>query len=153
MDVWTLFFLVPTVPAQAAAMLDAEEHERVFQWLHDYARRVPFHVRTIAAQHYRRVVVQREQDVSASVAGAAGEIVPPQWTYTRTGFSIQGRTDAAAPRIAVSRMATASASWATRAVSIRRASCRFGQATCLRRRRPRSAASRPSSASCATSPC
>ncbi len=98
-DVWTLFFLVPTGRAQAAAMLDAEEHERVFQWLHEYARRVPFHVRTIAAQHYRRVVVQREHDRSASVAGAAGEIVAPQWTYTGTGFSIQGRTDAAAPRM------------------------------------------------------
>ncbi len=92
-DVWTLFFLVPTGRAQAKDMLDAQEHERVFRWLYDFSRQVPFHVRTIAAQHYRRVVVEAQRS-SAQRSGSG-----PRWEYTGTGFSIEGRTDAVAPRM------------------------------------------------------
>jgi AdoMet-dependent heme synthase len=87
-DVWTVFFLVPTGRAQAAQMLDADEHEAVFQWLNELSRRVPFHVRTIAAQHYRRVVIEEQQAAFAERGG-------PRWEYTGTGFSARvdiGRT-------------------------------------------------------------
>src|SRR5579884_2977666 len=52
--VWSVFFLVPTGRAQAADMISPEEHEQIFNWLFDLSKEAPFHVRTTAAQHYRR---------------------------------------------------------------------------------------------------
>lgn len=89
--VWTVFFLVPTGRGQARDMLSASEHEQVFAWLHDYARTAPFHVRTIAAQHYRRVVIQSQN----SAASASPE---PRWEYTGTGFSARVHKRASAMR-------------------------------------------------------
>jgi AdoMet-dependent heme synthase len=91
-DVWTVFFLVPTGRAQTQQMLDARQHEQVFEWLYAFSQRVPFHVRTIAAQHYRRVVLQAQRRESGGADAA------PTWQYTGTGFSIEGRHDASAPR-------------------------------------------------------
>lgn len=55
-DLWSLFFLVPTGRAETADMLDADEQEQVLRWL---ARvELPFAVRTIAAPTYRRVRAQ-----------------------------------------------------------------------------------------------
>jgi len=65
---WSVFFLVPTGRAQAADMLDAPGHERVLHWLAELSESSPFQVRTTAAQHYRRVVVQRARRRGASVA-------------------------------------------------------------------------------------
>jgi AdoMet-dependent heme synthase len=92
-DVWTVFFLVPTGRAETEQMLDAVEHERVFRWLYDLSEHAPFHVRTIAAQPYRRVVIEQKRKLAGTSSGAA-----PTWEYTGTGFSIQGRLDASAPR-------------------------------------------------------
>jgi AdoMet-dependent heme synthase len=36
------------------------EHEEVFQWLYQLSKRVPFDIKTTAAQHYRRVVIQEK---------------------------------------------------------------------------------------------
>ncbi|HYM14531.1 MAG TPA: TIGR04053 family radical SAM/SPASM domain-containing protein [Dehalococcoidia bacterium] len=57
--VWSVFFLVPTGRAHRDAMLTAREHEDVLHWLADLSDRAPFRVRTTAAQHFRRVLVQR----------------------------------------------------------------------------------------------
>ncbi|TAK21398.1 MAG: TIGR04053 family radical SAM/SPASM domain-containing protein [Chloroflexota bacterium] len=92
-NVWTLFFLVPTGRAQAEDMLDPLEHERVFHWLREYGRGAPFHVRTIAAQHYRRVVIEAERPDRAHQGDA-----PPRWEYTGTGFSASVRAGGSAMR-------------------------------------------------------
>ena len=65
---WSLFFLVPTGRGRREDMISPEEHERVFNWLYDLSKRAPFDVRTTAAQHYRRVVIQRRRQESAPSA-------------------------------------------------------------------------------------
>ncbi len=94
-DVWTVFFLVPTGRAQASDMLSAAEHEQVFRWLYPYGRQAPFHVRTIAAQHYRRVVIEAERAQAGSAPGQEGA---PRWEYTGTGFSATVKKKASAMR-------------------------------------------------------
>jgi radical SAM protein with 4Fe4S-binding SPASM domain len=56
---WSVFFLVTVGRAQQADQLDAEECEEVFAFLDQLARDKPFGVRTTAAPHYRRFVLQR----------------------------------------------------------------------------------------------
>jgi len=63
---WSLFFLVPTGRGRQVDMISPEEHERVFNWLYDLSKTAPFDVRTTAAQHYRRVVIQRRRDEATS---------------------------------------------------------------------------------------
>lgn len=58
-QMWSVFFLVPTGRAQAADVLSADEHERVLEWLAEFAASAPFSVRTTAAPQYRRVLLQR----------------------------------------------------------------------------------------------
>ncbi len=77
--VWNVFFLVPTGRGQIADLISPEEHERVLNWLFDLSKTVPFHVRTTAAQHYRRVVIQRTQ------AGRHGGEAPSGATAYVTG--------------------------------------------------------------------
>lgn len=61
---WSVFFLVPTGRGKQSDMISPAEHEKVFRWLYQLSKRVPFDIKTTAAQHYRRVVIQgkiREQ--------------------------------------------------------------------------------------------
>lgn len=58
---WSVFFMVPTGRAQAAWMITAEEHERVFHWLYDLSLRAPFDIKATAAPMYRRVAIQRRR--------------------------------------------------------------------------------------------
>jgi radical SAM protein len=71
---WSVFFLVPTGRALAEDMLSASAHERVLHWLAGLSQTAPFQVRTTAAQHFRRVMIQRaraqEHDGDIAVAGA-----------------------------------------------------------------------------------
>jgi radical SAM protein len=62
------FFLVPTGRGSAEDMISAEEHERVFNWMYDLSKTAPFDVRTTAAQHYRRVVIERRRQEAAEAA-------------------------------------------------------------------------------------
>lgn len=63
-----VFFLVPTGRGAAEDMISPEEHERVFNWMYDLAKTAPFDVRSTAAQHYRRVVIQRRRQEAAEAA-------------------------------------------------------------------------------------
>ncbi|MCX7824549.1 MAG: TIGR04053 family radical SAM/SPASM domain-containing protein [Verrucomicrobiae bacterium] len=56
---WSLFLLVPTGRGKAGDLVSAEDFEEVFNWLYDFSKKAPFDVRTTAAQHFRRVVLQR----------------------------------------------------------------------------------------------
>ncbi len=57
--IWSLFLLVPTGRCKAGDIVSAEDFEEVFNWLYDFSLKAPFDVRTTAAQHFRRVVLQR----------------------------------------------------------------------------------------------
>ncbi|MBU9714058.1 TIGR04053 family radical SAM/SPASM domain-containing protein [Evansella tamaricis] len=57
---WSVFFLVPTGRGQEKDMISPVEHEKVFHWLYDLSKQVPFDIKTTAAQHYRRVVIQNK---------------------------------------------------------------------------------------------
>lgn len=71
---WSVFFLVPTGRGQLGDMISPQEHERVFNWLYDVSLRVPFDIKTTAAQHYRRVVLQRRSAEKGK--GDGGEAAP-----------------------------------------------------------------------------
>ena len=81
--VWNVFFLVPTGRGQQDAMLTPDEHEQVLQWLADVSERVPFRVRTTAAQHYRRVLIQRRR-----AKAATGE-QPKDFELTGAGYAFR----------------------------------------------------------------
>lgn len=57
---WSVFFLVPIGRGKETDMISPAEHERVFRWLHKLSKKVPFDIKTTAAQHYRRVVIQQK---------------------------------------------------------------------------------------------
>ncbi|MCL6547296.1 MAG: TIGR04053 family radical SAM/SPASM domain-containing protein [Alicyclobacillus sp.] len=62
---WSVFFLVPTGRAKAKDMISPEETERVMEWLWEQSRVRTFDIKTTAAPHYRRVVLQRGRGGSA----------------------------------------------------------------------------------------
>ncbi|MBY0595209.1 TIGR04053 family radical SAM/SPASM domain-containing protein [Bacillus bingmayongensis] len=57
---WSVFFLVPTGRGKETDMISPAQHERVFQWLYQLSKKVSFDIKTTAAQHYRRVVIQQK---------------------------------------------------------------------------------------------
>ncbi|MBB6453028.1 radical SAM protein [Salirhabdus euzebyi] len=57
---WSVFFLVPIGRGQMNDMISPKEHEQVLQWLYKTSKKVPFDIKTTAAQHYRRVVIQNK---------------------------------------------------------------------------------------------
>ncbi|GAE24847.1 radical SAM domain heme biosynthesis protein [Halalkalibacter wakoensis JCM 9140] len=57
---WSVFFLVPIGRGSEKDMISPAEHERVFHWLHQLNKNVTFDIKTTAAQHYRRVVIQQK---------------------------------------------------------------------------------------------
>ncbi|MCL6631976.1 MAG: TIGR04053 family radical SAM/SPASM domain-containing protein [Alicyclobacillus herbarius] len=58
---WSVFFLVPTGRARVQDMLPADEVESVFHWLWETSRELKLPVKTTAAPHYRRILLQRQQ--------------------------------------------------------------------------------------------
>ena len=68
---WAVFFLIATGRGAALDQIDAEECERVLQFLHDLAPTVPFGIKTTEAPHYYRVAAQRRLlDPSGGVSAA-----------------------------------------------------------------------------------
>lgn len=58
---WSVFFLVPTGRGLRNDIVSAREHEEVFNQLYDLSKVMTYDIKTTAAQHYRRVVVQRRR--------------------------------------------------------------------------------------------
>lgn len=67
---WSVFFLVPTGRGKELDMISPVEHERVLRWLYKLSKRAPFDIKTTAAQHYRRVVIQSKMREKASKSDA-----------------------------------------------------------------------------------
>lgn len=57
---WYIFLLVPTGRGQMDACLTPAEHEHVFKWLYELNKTSNFDIKTTAAQHHRRVVIQQK---------------------------------------------------------------------------------------------
>lgn len=57
---WYIFLLVPTGRGQLDACISPAEHEKVFRWLYELSKTAPYDIKTTAAQHYRRVVLQQK---------------------------------------------------------------------------------------------
>jgi radical SAM protein len=92
-QVWNVFFLVPTGRGQRQDMLGARETEVVLEWLWALSRQVPFRVRTTAAQHYRRVVIQQERRARGLPSDLpSGEV---RWEATGAGYAFR---DGRAPK-------------------------------------------------------
>lgn len=74
---WSVFFLVPTGRAQIPWMISPEDHERVFNWLYDLSKSVPFDIKATAAPMYRRMAIQRKK----TEMGSGSEV-----TFQGAGF-------------------------------------------------------------------
>lgn len=59
-DLWSVFFIVPTGRARPGEMASAEEFEAVFHTMYDLSKTVSFDIKSTAAPQYRRVVIQRQ---------------------------------------------------------------------------------------------
>jgi radical SAM protein with 4Fe4S-binding SPASM domain len=81
---WSVFFIVPTGRARPADLASAEEFEAVFHRLCDLSKTAAFDIKTTAAPHYRRVLMQRQREERR--AGAREE--PPTALSAGIGFSL-----------------------------------------------------------------
>lgn len=71
---WAVFFVVPTGRATPEQSLGADEVEDVLAWLAELAERAPFDIKTTAAPHFRRIVLQRRtrRNTAAPAVARAG---------------------------------------------------------------------------------
>lgn len=66
---WSVFFLVPTGRGKLDDMITPVQHEQIFRWLYELSKTAPFDIKTTAAQHYRRVVMQQRKTEGEPVTG------------------------------------------------------------------------------------
>lgn len=66
-ELWSVFFLVPTGRATDDQRISAVEVERVFKTLYDQQKKQPYAIKTTEAPHYRRFIMQESKR-----RGAAG---------------------------------------------------------------------------------
>ncbi len=81
---WSVFFLVPTGRARPKDLTTADEFEAVFHRMYDLSQTAPFDIKSTAAPHYRRVILQRQ--VAERRAGDRSE--PPAPLTAGVGFSL-----------------------------------------------------------------
>lgn len=66
---WSLFLLVPVGRGKKEDEITPQEYEALFNKLYDLSRVAPFDIKTTAAPHYRRVVLQRRMAEREGTAG------------------------------------------------------------------------------------
>ena len=81
---WSVFFIVPVGRARPDDLATAEEFETVFNRLYDLSKTAPFDIKSTAAPHYRRVIMQRQ--VAERRAGARDSAASP--LTAGVGFSL-----------------------------------------------------------------
>lgn len=75
-ELWSMFFLVPTGRGQLDQRLSADQCEAVFQKLFQHSKHVRFGIKTTEAPHYRRFLLQQTKaSPTRSTAAAAGNQV------------------------------------------------------------------------------
>ncbi len=95
---WSVFFLVPTGRAGAKYMVSARKHEEIFNQLYDLSKEMPYDIKTTAAQHYRRVVMQRraQEAAEAKPSEAAEEMEVGGWSVSEIPAFLTGKSEAEA---------------------------------------------------------
>ena len=75
-QMWNLFFVVPTGRAKVTDVIDVETAERTWEWMCDLEAAAPFNIRTTAAPQYRRTMLRRRRTSGRPVrmAGAGYQI-------------------------------------------------------------------------------
>lgn len=61
-ELWSVFFVVPTGRAEGNETLSGEAVESLLEWLAVLAKRAPFDIKTTAAPQYRRVLLQNKHE-------------------------------------------------------------------------------------------
>lgn len=69
---WSVFFLVPTGRGRPEDAVTAEEYEEVFARMYELSKRAPFDIKSTAAPHYRRHVIQQEAKVAQRLLAGPG---------------------------------------------------------------------------------
>lgn len=87
LDLWSVFFLVPTGRARAEDMLDAAGCESVFAFLFEQALRRPYAIKTTEAQHFRRFVAQQAQ-AGRSLKGTPSHLIHAMPRAIRDGQGV-----------------------------------------------------------------
>lgn len=73
---WSVFVVVPTGRGHAGQLPTADELEAVFERLHEVSLTSGFDIKTTAAPHYRRVVLQRQRALRRESAEMPKAAVP-----------------------------------------------------------------------------
>lgn len=58
---WSVFFLVPTGRGKNEDMVSPQQHEEAFGRLYKLSQTMPFDIKTTAAEHYRRFILQNKK--------------------------------------------------------------------------------------------
>lgn len=77
-ELWSIFFIVPTGRATMDQRLIADEVEEVFGRIHALSKRMPYAIKTTEAPHYRRYVLQQQK------GAAKPKATPPAATMVGT---------------------------------------------------------------------
>jgi radical SAM protein with 4Fe4S-binding SPASM domain len=85
---WSVFFLVPTGRGRPEDEVTAAEFEAVFARMYELSRRVRFDIKSTAAPHYRRYIVQQEV-AAAKAARDAGQEAPARRGFAGPGWTAQ----------------------------------------------------------------
>lgn len=83
-SLWSVFFLVPTGRAKPEDVASPEAFEEVFGRMYDLSKTAAFDIKSTAAPHYRRVILQRQ--VGERRAGRREE--RPEPLTSGVGFSL-----------------------------------------------------------------
>ena len=86
-DLWNVFFFVPSSRGEDAQILTAEEHERIFAKLYAATRQVHFQIKTTEGQHYQRYLLQQSARESRGRIAAADVVTcAPKGVNDGKGF-------------------------------------------------------------------
>ncbi len=80
-DMWDVFFVVPTGRAKPELMPTAREFEDVMCWLYDVSRKTPLNVKSSAGCHLRRIEFMRDKGIYD---------IPHGKTYYKLAKSLEG---------------------------------------------------------------
>lgn len=68
-ELWSVFFVLPVGRGHLPQVLNAEEAESVLLRLADLSPSLPFDIKTTAAPHFRRVLLQRKEELTKRTVG------------------------------------------------------------------------------------
>lgn len=85
LDLWSVFFLVPTGRAQKDQALNARETEKVLNQLYEILQQGWFDIKTTEAHHFRRIILQRQGVAPDQLESGAVENPSPSLSRAARG--------------------------------------------------------------------